>query len=60
MDTIPGVGETVAQIIAAEMSVEMSQFPSDKNLSNWAGTCPGNHDQPASARAAKQSRAAVI
>jgi transposase len=53
MDTIPGVGETVAQILAAEMGVEMSQFPSDKNLSSWAGMCPGNHESAGKRKSGK-------
>jgi transposase len=56
MDTIPGVGETVAQILAAEMGVEMSQFPSDKNLSSWAGMCPGNHESAGKRKSGKTSK----
>jgi transposase len=56
MDTIPGVGETVAQIIAAEIGVEMSQFPSDKNLSSWAGMCPGNHESAGKRKSGKTTK----
>lgn len=56
MDTIPGVGETVAQIIAAETGVEMSQFPSDKNLSSWAGMCPGNHESAGKRKSGKTTK----
>ena len=56
MDTIPGVGETVAQIIAAEIGVEMSQFPSDKNLASWAGMCPGNHESAGKRKSGKTSK----
>lgn len=44
LDTIPGVAETVAQVIVAEIGVEMSEFPSAKHLASWAGMCPGNHE----------------
>lgn len=44
LDTIPGVAETVAQVIVAEIGVEMSNFPSAKQLASWAGMCPGNHE----------------
>ena len=57
MDTIPGVGKTVAQIIAAEIGVEMSQFPSDKNLSSWAGMCPGNHESAGKRKSGKTTKA---
>jgi transposase len=56
MDTIPGVGETVAQILAAEIGVEMSQFPSDKNLSSWAGMCPGNHESAGKRKSGKTTK----
>jgi len=56
MDTIPGVGEIVAQILAAEIGVEMSQFPSDKNLSSWAGMCPGNHESAGKRKSGKTTK----
>jgi transposase len=56
MDTIPGVGETVAQIITAEIGVEMSQFPSAKNLSSWAGMCPGNHESAGKRKSGKTTK----
>jgi len=56
MDTIPGVGETIAQILAAEIGVEMSQFPSDKNLSSWAGMCPGNHESAGKRKSGKTTK----
>lgn len=56
MDTIPGVGETVAQILAAEIGVQMSQFPSDKNLSSWAGMCPGNHESAGKRKSGKTTK----
>src|SRR5262249_31303769 len=42
LDTIPGVGETVAQIIVAEIGVDMERFPTANPLASWAGMCPGN------------------
>jgi transposase len=56
MDTIPGVGETIAQILAAEIRVEMSQFPSDKNLSSWAGMCPGNNESAGKRKSGKTTK----
>jgi len=56
MDTIPGVGETIAQILAAEIGVEMSQFPSDKNLSSWAGMCPGNNESAGKRKTGKTTK----
>lgn len=44
LDTIPGIGETAAQTVVAEVGVEMDRFPSDKHLASWAAMCPGNQD----------------
>jgi transposase len=43
LDSIPGVGESVAQVIVSEIGVRMGQFASDKHLASWAGMCPGNN-----------------
>lgn len=37
---IPGISRTVAEIIIAEIGVDMSQFPSADHLVSWAGLCP--------------------
>lgn len=42
--TIPGVKETVARAVIAEIGTQMEQFPSAEHLSSWAGLCPGNHE----------------
>jgi transposase len=41
LDTIPGVGETVAQIIVAEIGVDMDCFPTDHHLASWARDVSG-------------------
>jgi transposase len=43
LDTIPGVDERVAQVMLAEMGLDMGQFPTAKDLVSWAGLAPGNH-----------------
>jgi transposase len=40
---IPGVKDTVAATIVAEMGTDMSVFASADHLSAWAGLCPGNN-----------------
>jgi len=42
LDTIPGVGRTVAQCILAEIGTDMSRFPDQHHLASWAGLVPGN------------------
>jgi transposase len=40
--TLPGVAETAAAAIIAEVGIDMSRFPSARHLASWAGVCPGN------------------
>jgi transposase len=42
--TIPGVATRVAQIIIAEIGVDMTRFKSAAHLASWARLCPGNHE----------------
>jgi len=42
--TIPGVGSMTAQVIVAEVGLDMSRFLSAHHLASWAGVCPGNHE----------------
>lgn len=44
VDTIPGVGPSIAQTIISEIGTEMTAFPSDAHLASWAGICPGNDE----------------
>jgi len=43
LDTIPGVDRRVAEVILAEMGLDMSQFPTADHLASWAGLAPGNY-----------------
>jgi transposase len=43
LDTIPGLGPRAAEIIVAEIGMEIEvNFSSDAHLASWAGICPGN------------------
>lgn len=44
LDTIPGVGPRTAEVLIAELGVDMSVFPSARHLASWAGLCPGNNE----------------
>jgi len=43
-DTIPGIAKRNAEIIVAEIGIDMSQFPTPAHLASWAGLCPGNNE----------------
>jgi transposase len=43
LDTIPGVDRRIAEVILAEMGLDLSQFPTANHLASWAGLAPGNH-----------------
>ncbi len=43
LDTIPGVNQRVAEVMLAEMGLDMSQFPTANHLCSWTGLAPGNH-----------------
>lgn len=44
LDTIPGVNETAAEVILAEIGSDMSVFPTEHHLASWAGISPGNNE----------------
>jgi len=43
LDTIPGVAKRAAEVILAEIGVDMSMFPTAGHLASWAGVAPGNN-----------------
>jgi transposase len=43
LQTVPGVQETTAAVLLAEMGPNPAQFPDEKHLGSWAGLCPGNN-----------------
>ncbi len=56
LDTIPGVGETVAQILVAELGVDMARFPTANHLASWAGMCPGNNESAGKRKSGKTTK----
>lgn len=53
LKTMPGVSDTVAQTIIAEVGVEMSRFPSSSHLVSWAGLCPGMNESAGKRRSTR-------
>lgn len=44
LETIPGIKRRTAEVLAAEIGLDMSHFPTAGHLASWAGMCPGNHE----------------
>jgi transposase len=42
--TIPGISQTVADVIIAETGADMTVFPTAAHLASWAGVCPGMNE----------------
>lgn len=43
IDEIPGIARRSAEVILAEIGLDMGRFPSVAHLCSWAGVCPGNY-----------------
>jgi transposase len=52
LETIPGVGQAVAEVIVAETGADMARFPSPGHLAAWAGVAPANHESAGKRRPA--------
>lgn len=44
LQTIPGIGSRTAEVIVAEIGLDMSVFPSARHLAAWAKLAPGNNE----------------
>jgi transposase len=55
LTTMPGLSETTARVIIAEIGTDMSRFPSAGHLISWAGFCP-RLDESAGKRRSTRTR----
>ncbi len=44
LDTIPGINRRSAEVVIAEIGVDMDRFANEHQLASWAGMCPGNNE----------------
>ena len=44
LDTIPGIDQRGAEVIVAEIGIDMSRFETAPRLAAWAGVAPGNDE----------------
>lgn len=56
LDTIPGVGREVAEIIVSEIGTDMSRFPTANHLAAWAGVAPGNNESAGKRRSGRTTK----
>lgn len=55
LTTMPGISETTARVLVAEIGTDMSRFPSVGHLISWAGFCP-RLDESAGKRRSTRTR----
>jgi transposase len=53
LTTIPGVSDIVAQVVIAEIGVDMHRFPTAGHLLSWAGLCPRNDESAGKRRSTR-------
>jgi transposase len=56
LDEIPGIGRHVAQVIIAEIGLDMSRFPTAAHLVSWAKLCPRTIQSGAKTAAGKTGK----
>lgn len=59
LQSIPGVGQRVAEILVSECGTDMQRFPTAAHLASWAGMCPGNHQSAGKHLSGKTSKGNV-
>lgn len=53
LQTIPGVAQQTAEVIVAEIGLDMTRFPTAQHLASWAGVCPGNNESAGKRKSGK-------
>jgi transposase len=53
LTSLPGVSELTAQVMVAEIGVDMGRFPSSAHLISWAGLCPRSDESAGKRRSTR-------
>jgi transposase len=56
LEQIPGVGKKSAEIILAEIGLDMDRFPTAGHLASWAGVSPGNNESAGKRKSGKSRK----
>jgi transposase len=56
MDPVPGIDRRTAEVVLAEVGPNVDPFPSDQDLSSWAGMCPGNEESAGKRRRGRTTK----
>ena len=52
-DSLPGINRRLAEIIVAEIGVDLKPFEDAEHLASWAGMCPGNNESAGKRKSGK-------
>jgi transposase len=52
-DSLPGINRRLAEIIVAEIGLDLKPFEDAEHLASWAGMCPGNNESAGKRRSGK-------
>ena len=55
---MPGISALSAEIIVAEIGIDMSRFPTGQHLVSWAGLCPKNDESAGKRRSTRMRQGA--
>lgn len=58
LSTIPGVSQLSAEVIVAEVGIDMGRFPTEGHLISWAGLCPKNDESAGKRRSTRMRKGA--
>jgi transposase len=56
LETITGVGRRSAEVMLAELGVDMSRFPTDRHCASWVKVCPGTEESAGKRRSGKTGK----
>jgi transposase len=58
LTTMPGINDIAAQVLVAEIGVDMTRFPDQGHLISWAGLCPRNDESAGERRSTRVRKGA--